>query len=46
MTIEDALKLVNVDSSEIIRDSSEEDKDCVVFGTYHGEQIDVYDNGN
>ncbi|MCR4715206.1 MAG: hypothetical protein K5751_12620 [Treponemataceae bacterium] len=43
MTVEEALKLIGVDSSEIIRNNSEEYKDFVLFGSYKGEPIDVSD---
>ena len=46
MTKEEALKLVKIDASKIIHDEKEEFDDCVVFGTYKNEQIDMYDNGD
>ena len=45
MTVEEALKLIDIDFSEIIRDTSEETSEYVVFGSYKGEQIDVTDEG-
>ena len=45
MTVEEALKLIGIDSSEIVRDESEEYKDFVLFGSYKDEQIDVSDEG-
>ncbi len=46
MTKEEALKLAKIDASKIIHDEKEEFDDCVVFGTYKNEQIDMYDNGD
>ena len=46
MTVEKALELVDILPSKIAHDAKEEVGDCVVFGTYNGEQIDVYDNGD
>ena len=45
MTVEEALKLIGIDSSEIVRDESEEYSDFVLFGSYKDEQIDVSDEG-
>ena len=45
MTVEEALKLIGIDSSEIVRDESEEYSDFVLFGSYQDEQIDVSDEG-
>ena len=45
MTVEEALKLIGIDSSEIVRNNSEEYKDFVLFGSYKGEAIDVSDEG-
>lgn len=45
MTVEEALKLIGIDSSEIVRDESEESTDFVLFGSYKDEQIDVSDEG-
>ena len=45
MTVEEALKLIGIDSSEIVRNNSEEYKDFVLFGSYKDEQIDVSDEG-
>ena len=38
MTVEEALKLIGIDSSEIVRDESEEYSDFVLFGSYKDEQ--------
>jgi len=46
MTKEEALELAKIDASKIIHDEKEEYNDCVVFGTYNNEQIDMYDNGD
>ena len=46
MTKEEALELAKIDVSKIIHDEKEECNDCVVFGTYNNEQIDMYDNGD
>lgn len=43
MTVEEALKLIDVDFSEIIRDTGEEYSEYVVFGSYKGKQISVSD---
>ena len=45
MTVEEALKLIGIDSSEIVRNNNEEYKDFVLFGSYKGESIDVSDEG-
>lgn len=45
MTVEEALKLIGIDSSEIVRNESEESTDFVLFGSYKDEQIDVSDEG-
>ena len=45
MTVEEALKLIGIDSSEIVRDKSKEYSDFVLFGSYKDEQIDVSDEG-
>lgn len=46
MTIEEALELIKINVAEIIHDEKEECDDCVLFGTYKNEQIDMYDNGD
>lgn len=46
MTIEEALELIKINVAEIIHDEKEERDDCVLFGTYKNEQIDMYDNGD
>ncbi|MBQ7167166.1 MAG: hypothetical protein IJR93_09510 [Treponema sp.] len=46
MTVEKALELAGIDSTKIVHNAKEEGKECVVFGTYLGEQIDVYDNSD
>lgn len=45
MTVEEAVKLIGIDSSEIVRNNSEEYKYFVLFGSYKGEAIDVSDEG-
>ena len=46
MTAEEALKLVNVNISEINRDTNEEDKEYPVVGVYEGDSITVMDAEN
>lgn len=44
-TVEEALGLIGIDSSQVIRSTSVDCKDYILFGSYKGEQIDVMDNG-